>query len=474
MKRFSATLLLLCLTLIPTTSLIAAEFQKLPDVHDWYGVYLQGKKVGALELTKSRSGGLLTTQQRMVARIKGMGQEVSMTIEDEHVFDLAKGTLLRLSFRQLSSTGSVEILGEVVDGRLQLKVKAGGETRMQSAIANYRADDFFAAELLAINSAAPIKTLHQASLFDASIQKNTLIQSQLVRRERKLFDGVSTEVRFIRQKYPDLGIEAESIYTSEGRMLESQMGGLFKVRLEDQKRAQDIGYSEDILISFAVPSSKPITDPSQVRSLKARLQGIGSDFVIPSTHRQRVTGRDARGITLQVTSEKIGSDITLPVRASDFISTLAPENLLQSDAPEIRAKAKAIVGAEKSAFKASEKLLQWVYRHVQKAYVPAVSNALEVLHSLRGDCGEHTALFVALARAAGIPARPVVGITYWPPVNGFGYHAWAEVFIGEWHAVDPTQGTMAVDATHIQLASSDLMDQARLTALMGKLKVEIE
>jgi transglutaminase-like putative cysteine protease len=103
-----------------------------------------------------------------------------------------------------------------------------------------------------------------------------------------------------------------------------------------------------------------------------------------------------------------------------------------------------------------------------------VSNALEVFKSRKGDCGEHAALFVALARAAGIPARPVVGITYWPPGNGFGYHAWAEVWVGQWIAVDPTQGTMAADATHVQLAGGDLAEQAKITMLIGKLKANID
>ena len=61
-----------------------------------------------------------------------------------------------------------------------------------------------------------------------------------------------------------------------------------------------------------------------------------------------------------------------------------------------------------------------------------------------------------------------------PPGNGFGYHAWAEIWVGRWIAVDPTQGTMAADATHVQLAGGDLAEQAKITMLIGKLKAQIE
>ena len=102
----------------------------------------------------------------------------------------------------------------------------------------------------------------------------------------------------------------------------------------------------------------------------------------------------------------------------------------------------------------------------------AFSNAMEALKSRRGDCTEHSVLFVALARAAGIPARTAVGIAYWPAGQGFGWHAWAEVKIGEqWYAVDPTLNQPIADATHIKLAQGGPAEQARVVMLLGSLKV---
>ena len=113
-----------------------------------------------------------------------------------------------------------------------------------------------------------------------------------------------------------------------------------------------------------------------------------------------------------------------------------------------------------------------MYTHVKDEYVASFSNAMEALKSGRGDCTEHSILFVALARAVGIPARSAVGIAYWPIGEGFGWHAWAEVKIGDrWYAVDPTWNQPIADATHIKLAVGGPAEQARIVMLLGSLKV---
>ncbi|MCF6227622.1 MAG: transglutaminase-like domain-containing protein, partial [Planctomycetes bacterium] len=72
-----------------------------------------------------------------------------------------------------------------------------------------------------------------------------------------------------------------------------------------------------------------------------------------------------------------------------------------------------------------------------------------------GDCTEHSVLFVALARAAGLPARNVGGIVYvydsFSKRGIFGYHAWAEVWLGKWVPVDATVGEVGTSARYIMM-----------------------
>ena len=94
-----------------------------------------------------------------------------------------------------------------------------------------------------------------------------------------------------------------------------------------------------------------------------------------------------------------------------------------------------------------------------------------MLASRRGDCNEHTQLYMALARSVGIPARSAAGLAY---VRGkFYYHAWPEVYLGRWVAVDPTFGEFPADAAHIRFVNGGLARQAELLRLIGNLKIDV-
>ena len=113
-----------------------------------------------------------------------------------------------------------------------------------------------------------------------------------------------------------------------------------------------------------------------------------------------------------------------------------------------------------------------MYETLKKEYSPAVSTAPDVLKTKSGDCGEHAVLLVALARAAGLPAREVVGLVYGESLGAFAYHAWAEVWLGRWVALDPTFGQFPADPTHLAFAKGSLMAQTAVMGLVGKLRIE--
>ena len=120
----------------------------------------------------------------------------------------------------------------------------------------------------------------------------------------------------------------------------------------------------------------------------------------------------------------------------------------------------------------AERLTREVNSLIEKKPTVSLPSALEVLRTKVGDCNEHTALFVALARSIGIPARINVGVAY---VRGaFYYHAWPEVYStkaggrGLWLPVDPTFNQFPADATHLRLARGGLDKQAAILPMIGK------
>jgi transglutaminase-like putative cysteine protease len=141
------------------------------------------------------------------------------------------------------------------------------------------------------------------------------------------------------------------------------------------------------------------------------------------------------------------------------------------DDPRIIAQARTIVRGERRAGRVAGLLNDWVYRTLEKKITISVPSAAQVLEQKSGDCNEHTVLYVALARSLGLPARTAAGVVY---LRGqFYYHAWPEVWLGQWVAVDPTFGQLPADAAHLRFTIGGLAQQVELVRLIGRLQVTV-
>ena len=151
---------------------------------------------------------------------------------------------------------------------------------------------------------------------------------------------------------------------------------------------------------------------------------------------------------------------------------LRPEFNIESDAPEIREKAREIIGrGDQNDLFTAIKLMNWVYRNLEKRPVLSLPSALEVLRSGMGDCNEHATLLVALLRASGIPARISIGLVY--TRDKFFYHAWTEAYLGGWITMDATLNQMPADVTHIKLVEGNLDKQVEIAGLIGQIRLEV-
>lgn len=181
------------------------------------------------------------------------------------------------------------------------------------------------------------------------------------------------------------------------------------------------------------------------------------------------------GDTLDVKREPVQSltaAYTLPDGGKRILPELTlAEPLVQSNHPEIVKLARRLSRGQHDPRVVAERINQWVYDSLEKRITFGIPSALQVLHARAGDCNEHAQLYVALARAAGIPARIAAGLAY---IDGkFYYHAWPEVFLADWVPVDPTFGQFPADASHLRFTIGGLGRQAEMIRLMGKLKVDV-
>jgi transglutaminase-like putative cysteine protease len=203
-------------------------------------------------------------------------------------------------------------------------------------------------------------------------------------------------------------------------------------------------------------------------------------------YRAVITGADWTGLDLTAGRQERAGDTlivrreteaaltaayTLPARDSRFAPWLGPQPLIQSGHPAVRTAAHDIVGGEFDPTRAAERITHWVAARVRKEAKVGLPNAVRVLAQRRGDCNELTVLYVALARAIGLPARSVAGLL---DVGGrFYYHAWPEVYLGGWVAVDPLLNQFPADAAHLRFVVGGLARHAQLIRFVGRLKLEV-
>jgi hypothetical protein len=80
-------------------------------------------------------------------------------------------------------------------------------------------------------------------------------------------------------------------------------------------------------------------------------------------------------------------------------------------------------------------------------------------------------LYVALARAVGLPARSAAGLVY---LRGrFYYHAWPEVYLGTWVSADAMLEQLPADAGRVRFVVGGLARVGELAPLIGRVKLEV-
>jgi transglutaminase-like putative cysteine protease len=90
-------------------------------------------------------------------------------------------------------------------------------------------------------------------------------------------------------------------------------------------------------------------------------------------------------------------------------------------------------------------------------------SAAVAFKSGEGVCQDHAHVFIAAARAVGMPARYVSGYLYTGDTSDAASHAWVDVWLGPeigWHSLDVTHQRPAV-RTYCRLAvGRDYLDAA--------------
>ena len=472
---------------------------------EWQGLYMGADKVGFVHIRKEprTDGAGWKLSSEMQLRLTVMGQRHHMEVEVQAWLDPALA-VQRFEFALLGGqAGGLELKGHVNGARLELQVTSAGQTRPQIVeLAEPLTLELATRPLMAKQGLAVGRRL-SARYFDPLTQSQRVLQAEVIGEETVAVMGTPVSTFVLRQELQGLVLRAW--ITAGGEVVKEELPlGLVALReTEEEARHGRHMPGGAALIGGAAGSQDMVTRSSVVaagrlellRSPAAalHLQGVpAAELAAPGLAldggRQLLRGAEVT-VTRQLLSE---ADLPLvqasaqarpapggrdtagprtPTLDADAAAALQPEPLVQSDAPALVRAAHEIVGETTGRAEAASRLVRWVHETLEKTSVIGVPSALEALQTRRGDCNEHATLFVALARAAGLPARMLAGLVYMPDDNRFFYHAWAEVQLAEgWVEVDPTFGELPASTGHLRLVRGGLMKQVELFRLIGRLR----
>jgi len=454
---------------------LATDLASYGSTAQWRGVYYRGEKIGftVSQVQPTDDGFELHEDGRL-----------QFTLLGAHTFAILKTTanvdrsfaLKTFDFSLDPGTGPMTIKGRLDGLRLTMVIgsKAGSRTetrQLQEAPAlMLSVGRRLAAEGLVAGSK------RQWAVFDPATMKNAPVNIAIGARE-VVTAGMRRPIPAFKVDMTFSGLTTTSWVTDTGEIVreESPMGLITIV--EPQEQAMALGVSdrmqEDMLQAAAIvprmARQQQIVEPRDVKRLRLRLTGVDLSNADVEGSGQALDGEFVELIDPR--------DLKPGPTPADLDRYLRPEPFLESDAPEIKAEAERMVKGIAGTRARAERLTREVNTFVDKKPTVSLPSALEVLRTRVGDCNEHTALFVALARSIGIPSRINVGLVY---VRGaFYYHAWPEVYIDEgkgqglWLPVDPTFDQFPADATHVRLGRGGLDKQAAILPMFGKAQMSV-
>ncbi len=450
------------------TVLLSLEsgLQQLPDEMEWMNILMNGEKVGYAwsSITNLEEGGY-QVDDNLVMNTLLAGMPVQVTTSSRVVVD----TDFRFKSFDIdikSGLYDTRITGVVEDGRIKARRIEGGNTiPMEFSINRDIYPDLVIKHLLVQRGIRPGDSF-SLPVFDPMSQESLDL---VISHEGSEEITVASEKRRLNKIKIMYGEMPTYIWLDENGITWREEG-LLGMALErtDVACAMDLpaGLGRfDIAAAYAVPVEGMIINDRTTSELVIGISGLGAD-IPPALQNNFI--RKGKG------DEQIFRLSSKPEAAPgiDRQSYLQSTALIQADHPRIVAQAKEITAAATDPEQQVNRLVDWVYRNLQKVAVANLSSAYEILDKKVGDCSEHTTLFAALSRSLGLPTRVNMGVVY---LDGqFYYHAWPSVLIdGQWLSIDPTFGQHRADATHLALVQGDFTNMTDLLPIIGQIKIRI-
>ncbi|MBI4846944.1 MAG: transglutaminase domain-containing protein [Candidatus Omnitrophica bacterium] len=447
----------------------------------WLGIYFNNSPMGFVHTTlepyvidKGVPGYLISNRTYLEFLVLNKRNKVWFNADT--VLDSGY-KLHNFKFELNSGPHTMSVKGNVQrDNMLTLEIDSQGTRSTKKVVLAQKEGVMFAGIMSPFNSFGELKVgakYHVSMLNPFSLELEPL-DIEVSAKEILGYQGNDIEVFLVKSIYR--GMEQKSWVNAQGEILKEETAMGWVLLKEDDTVAdkiyRNIAKTDLELMALVSVASNIILPENSLSYLKIAIFNTGTGFDLENQRQKVIEADDAQDKKII----EIKKDIVLPagllaLPIEEKGEFRLAEDFIQSDEKIIKEQARKIIKDETDGFSAAKLINKWVFKNINKVPVVSIPSALDVLKTREGDCNEHTALFCALARAAGIPAKVNVGLAY--TGGRFFYHSWPSVYVGQWIDMDPTFGQDIADAGHIKLIEGDLNRQLDIIKVLGKIKLEV-
>ncbi|WP_175574336.1 transglutaminase-like domain-containing protein [Teredinibacter haidensis] len=438
----------------------------------WQSVILGDEKIGYRSVVSKAEGGKLITTETLVLHTRVPGQAVKKSATTLSYVETDSGKPLEIRKTVISEHAS-HSMRALVKGDL-LVVSEENTRRTKQA---YRLPKDFS-----LREGVRKKLLARAnqSVIEYSFWSFSRLAFEKVRLEILAAEaGSGFQWKMVRTK-PEQKNSGKAVLYTDGdyrilRESSQTSGEAFVIETCDQQCAKaDVTPLQNVYRQL-IKSPYRITDTALRGKIRYELEG-NVTLQIPATFEQAVVPTE-KGVRIEVCS-RCGTE-GLPSKKV-LESALGSSYWLDFHDTAIERKAASLLsGKELSAEKKMKRLTRFVTQHMKGGEIiySGYATALQALATKSGDCTEQALLLAALGRAAGVPTRVAVGLTYsnerfYGKSYVFVPHAWVQAWVGDrWMSFDSGMEGFTSGHLVLGLSSGEQAEFLKITQQLHGLKI---
>jgi hypothetical protein len=439
---------------------------------DWYGVYLQNKKIGYGQNLRKRDGDKIIDEQVMSLKLASFGKKVELLQRQVITFQAAapyRMLTARLTEQAGPLTKITTFTWNPAAGGYDTVYEADGQKRKEVlkdidfTLADEAATDVW------VTQKPKVGDVIRTRQFDLSEQKIDVQTSKILSSKESLAGGVKIHLYEVETESKLREIKSISRYDDQGVTLSATLA-VFELRKETEEQAKNTEYSQDLFVMGMVKIDKGLGSTSKVAELIVEVDREHAE-VFQNGPRQCVVSSDNGSLLLKV-GKKYGKE--QKATEAEIKESLAETNRYPISHPKIKALAEKVTAGATTDEQKVAKIVAFAHDFVKPHLAASDPQIHDLLEKKQGDCKSYALLFNNLARAAGVPSREVSGLLYvGDDYQSFGGHAWNEVVLnGMWVPIDACWNETEVNATHVCFGSEHRATKNLLNTL-GKLSFRL-